>query len=379
MPTTIGFLATGNEVCDGDIVNTNTPQLAQLFIDHGWQIGHTLCVADDEAEILDGLSYLAARHDIIITTGGLGPTKDDITRNALAIFTDQDLTFNPSSWQRIRDRFEQLQLPLTKNNMQQAYFPEEAIVLSNTRGSADSCYLDHHNKLFFMLPGPPKECLGVMHDHVLDILEAQPNLVKTDLILLKWYLLGVSEAHVATQMEALLADIDCKTGYRAAYPYLEFKVWITDPNQQSDVQLLIDKALASYCLMPTLQMASVQAREYILQHQLSVQITDQATCGLLQTCLITPHTHRFIQFLAGPPSSVDDNSVQVHVSGLSEFWQAYEQGEDDTPHLAQETSLSVTLTYQQKTQSLEKVFPIRHMTLPTYVAEWVCYALVQWL
>ena len=379
MTTTIGFLATGDEVCDGEVVNTNTPQLAQWLIEQGWQIGYTLCVPDNEADIVEGLTYLAKQHDVILTIGGLGPTEDDVTRNALAHFINQALVFNEASWQRIETRFEQLNLPLTENNRQQAFFPAQANILSNEKGSADSCYVTYQNKLLFMLPGPPVECLNVVQDHVLTVLDQHPLFTKSHEVLLKWYLLGAFECQIATEMEALLETVDCKTGYRAQYPYLEFKVWLEAGEQVAEIKKRVDEALASYCVMPTAQIASEYCREYIIQRQMPIKVTDRATAGLLQTRLINAKTRALITFLTDSPTRSENTPdyLLVDLTGLDEFWEIDEA--DITSSLKKKTSASITFSNKTSACSVNKTLPIRHRTLPEHLAEWVCYEIVQWL
>ncbi len=375
MASTIGFLATGDEICDGDVVNTNTPALARLLREHGWQIGYTLCVPDNEECIIDGVTYLVNnKHDVIITTGGLGPTEDDRTRFALARFVNQPLEFNDASWQRLSNRFKQyFKITIPENNRQQALFPKHAHVLANDRGSADSCWLEHDNTLIFMLPGPPHECSGVMDEHVLSLLGSHPSLTHSTTPLLKWYLLGASEGHIATEMEALLQQYDCRTGYRADYPYLEFKVWVTDITQQQAIQHAVDNALQAYCLMPVPQIASRYCHDIISQQQQVITIDDQATAGMLQSCLTTHKTYPLLQFTHTAPNHSD---CYLRITGLSEFWHAEFNSGIPT---ALETNLQLQFKRNNQQQQAEKIIPIRNRRVATYAAEWVSYQLAKWL
>ncbi|MCD6055406.1 MAG: cinA [Gammaproteobacteria bacterium] len=375
-PSRIGFLATGDEVCDGDIVNTNTPALARLLKENGWKIGHTLTVPDDEEAILKGFEYLAKEHDVIISIGGLGPTTDDRTRFALARFVKEELVFNEDSWQRLCERFKQyLRLDIPDNNRQQALFPKSAVVLSNRRGSADSCWIEHQHKIIFMLPGPPAECLGVMRDHVLAILKNHQYLNPSTDTILRWYLLGVSEGQIATEMEALLATDKCRTGYRAEYPYLEFKVWFDEKTSSKPLYEKITNALSNYCLMPVPKTASQYCIACLLQQQELIQIQDEATGGILQSLLASPQTYSLLRFTE--KSEQNPSAALLQIKGLDAFWENFQN--DETPPAVLETKVNILFKRGTQSYSAEKTFPIRNRLLARYAAEWVCYQLVQWL
>lgn len=370
----IGFLATGDEVCDGDITNTNTPTLARLLREHGWRIGDTVCVPDNEERIIDGLAYLAPKHDVIITTGGLGPTEDDRTRYALARFVNQQLVFNDASWQRLYDRLTHyLKLSVPDNNRQQALFPAQASVLANDRGSADSCWLEYDDTIFFMLPGPPRECLGVMHDHVLSLLASHPKLIQTNTILLKWFLLGASEGHIATELEAALQDFNCRTGYRAEYPYLECKVWVDDPKQQQTIKQTVDQTLQPHCLMPTPQIASQYCHDVIAKQQHLITIDDQVTAGQLQTLLTSGKTHHLLNLTNGS----NPTNCHLHIFGLTEFWRTdFSSG---LPPAGLITTVNLDFRYDDAQKQAKKDIPIRNRMTNLFAAEWISYQLAQWL
>ena len=163
---TVGFMATGNEITCGDLQNTNTTQMAHLLEESGITVGQHLAVADCINQMSQALRYLWDLHDAIIISGGLGPTCDDCTRQAVAMALDLPLTFDDESWNKINEMFIKKNIALTDNNRQQAQFPQGATVITNHKGSANGCMIEKSGKLVFLLPGPPHECLAMFEQEV---------------------------------------------------------------------------------------------------------------------------------------------------------------------------------------------------------------------
>ena len=149
----VSFLATGSEIITGEIVNTNSQQMAQILFEHGILCGDHLIVDDELANLSTGLKFLADRHRIVITTGGLGPTTDDRTRDVITAYFNQTLHFNEDSWNRIVKRLTERKRHIAESNRQQAFFPEQASIIPNLNGTADAFYVQHEQQIIIALPG----------------------------------------------------------------------------------------------------------------------------------------------------------------------------------------------------------------------------------
>ena len=159
------ILCVGTELLLGNTVNTNAAnlslRLAELGIDVLW---HSV-VGDNPARLAEAAALARSRADIILTTGGLGPTYDDLTKNVIAEAMGRPLVLHPEEEQFIRDWFDKNSPGrFTDNNRQQAFLPEGCTVFRNLWGTAPGCAFEQDGVHVLMLPGPPRECLP-MFDH----------------------------------------------------------------------------------------------------------------------------------------------------------------------------------------------------------------------
>jgi len=233
----VAFLATGSEIVSGEITNTNSPAMAQILLEHGILSGDHLCVDDDPDNLTAGLNYLADRHRVVITSGGLGPTADDRTRNHIASRFGLQLVKNEESWQRISKRIMEKLGYLPPSNEQQAFFPKGAAIFTNLNGSADGFYVQQAQQIIAALPGPPKECLPIFTEQLLPVLLELPKL-RHNGRLYRWQLSNVPEAEIAERInEAVAIPFQQEIAYRASHPILHVKVFLTDDDGNRDIIL----------------------------------------------------------------------------------------------------------------------------------------------
>lgn len=160
------ILAVGTELLLGDILNTNaqyiSKQLAQLGIDVHYQT-----VVGDNADRLENTIFNAFdRADLIITSGGLGPTEDDLTKETGAKYFGKKLVLDPKAMEMLEGFFAKLNRKMTDNNAKQAYVPEGALVMYNQNGTAPGIITEERGKILVNLPGPPKELIPMFEEYV---------------------------------------------------------------------------------------------------------------------------------------------------------------------------------------------------------------------
>lgn len=310
MPS-VALLATGDELVNGDILNTNAQIMAQDLLDNHYNPTTHLLVKDDTTDLVAGIRYLWERHDILISIGGLGPTTDDLTRFALAEALNCELIYHEESYERLKNRLLRLSLKVPESNKVQALFFDGANVFPNAHGTADGMGISLGNKTLFMLPGPPKECLSLFNAYVLPWLDRVQT--KERLHRHSWTLLGVGESQMAEQ----LADINTQNlqvGYRAAYPYLEVKLFSTDINKVERVAKLLEPIFSPYLVSLSKEGASDQLLNYFENTSATVTICDKASKGLVMSKLLTPFTQHALSFTEA------ENDADIVIKGLEAYW-----------------------------------------------------------
>lgn len=155
--TTAEIITIGTELLLGEIQDSNTSFLAQQIRSLGIDLYRVTTIGDNPLRIAEALRESLSRADIVITTGGLGPTIDDPTRNAVAIALNVEVVFHPELWRKILVRFNQRGITPSENNRKQAYLPENAVEIDNPVGTAPAFYVVQNNNLIVCLPGVPAE------------------------------------------------------------------------------------------------------------------------------------------------------------------------------------------------------------------------------
>ena len=141
----------------GQIANTNAQYISGRLPEVGIGVYYHTVVGDNPSRLKECLSLAVKRADVIIMTGGLGPTKDDLTKETISEFFGRKLVLHQESLDKIEDYFKRLNRNMTENNKKQAYLPEGSLVIENNNGTAPGALLRMGKRLMVMLPGPPKE------------------------------------------------------------------------------------------------------------------------------------------------------------------------------------------------------------------------------
>jgi len=166
----IELIVIGSELTAGAVVDTNTQTIARMLRDAGFEVQRVTVVGDELEAIAAAVREAAARADILITTGGLGPTVDDPTREAIARAAGVELSFHQELWEPIRARFARLDRPVSENNRQQAFLPAGAEALPNPNGTAPGFSLTIGRSLLCAVPGVPGEMKAMIREWVLPLI-----------------------------------------------------------------------------------------------------------------------------------------------------------------------------------------------------------------
>ncbi len=205
MPT-IEIIAIGTELLLGEIQDTNTRYLARAVRDAGIDLYRATIIGDNPERIAESIQEALKRSDIVITTGGLGPTVDDPTRLAVALAADTELEFRPELWEQITARFQRYGRTATENNRRQAYVPVGATGVENPVGTAPAFYMEFGDKIVISLPGVPREMEHLFENRVMPLLREKFDLKHT-IVATVLHASGVGES----QVDEWIGDLEILT------------------------------------------------------------------------------------------------------------------------------------------------------------------------
>jgi nicotinamide-nucleotide amidase len=204
----------GTELLLGEIVDTNSAWIAQAFTTIGLNLFYTTTVGDNLQRVTQVLRAALERSDVVVTTGGLGPTVDDMTRDAVAAATERGLVLNEELLAEISCFFAKHGRGMTDNNRKQAYVPEGATVIHNPVGTAPCFAVAWHGHLIISLPGVPHEMVYLMEHAVLPLLRERlgmQGIIKSRTI----HTTGIGESAVDAQIGDLMQGDNPSVGTRA--------------------------------------------------------------------------------------------------------------------------------------------------------------------
>lgn len=230
------IIAVGSELLLGQIANTNAQYISQRLSSVGVNVYYHTVVGDNKERLLKALEIACMRANIIITTGGLGPTMDDLTKETIAEYLGMELMLHQPSAQAIREYFARRGRVMTENNLKQAMFPREAIVLPNAVGTAPGAIIEKDGKTFIILPGPPFEMQPMFENHVIPYLAQREN-QKIFSRVLRIY--GIGESAVEEMIKDLLEKQTNPTiAPLAAYGEVTLRLTVKCPRSQDPLELI---------------------------------------------------------------------------------------------------------------------------------------------
>lgn len=198
----------GTEILLGNIINTNSAYLSRKLAELGINLYKHTVVGDNMERLTNSLKDALNTVDIIITTGGLGPTQDDITKEAVAKCLEKELIIDNESLKHIEHFFKSRNKKMNEYNKKQAYFPEGSTIIKNTVGTAPGCIVEDKEKTIILLPGPPHEMIEMFEKNVFNYLNKKSHQVIHSRFL---RLFGIGESEVVKVIEDIIEEQDNPT------------------------------------------------------------------------------------------------------------------------------------------------------------------------
>lgn len=195
----VEIITIGDELLIGQVVDTNSAWMGQVLGDEGFHVVRKVTVGDDETDMLDAFATAMSRSSVVLLTGGIGPTKDDITKKTLCKFFNTSLRFSNEVLENIEDIFRRSDRALNALTHDQAYVPEGCTVIQNRMGTAPVTWFEQNGKVLVSMPGVPSEMKWVMQEEVLPRLKVkfrQDEFIRHQTL----WVSGYAESALATEL-----------------------------------------------------------------------------------------------------------------------------------------------------------------------------------
>lgn len=195
------IISIGDEILNGTTLNTNASWIALQIQPLGINTQEVLSISDNHTHILAALNRYMGNVDVIFITGGLGPTKDDITKYALCEFFESQLVFHEDIYLKLKHAFEKRNFPFAESNRSQAMYPHNCVLLKNSMGSAQGMWFEKNNTVVLSMPGVPFEMKAIMQEQALNKIQTTFQLP----VIINSYLMtsGMGESWIAQQIEEI--------------------------------------------------------------------------------------------------------------------------------------------------------------------------------
>lgn len=287
MNLSIAVLTIGDELLDGSLSDSNTARIAALLGTRGLVLRESLTIGDREPEIISALLTLVKQQDVIIVTGGLGPTADDLTARAAAKAFNRRLVLNDEALQQIREYFVTLGRPMHPRNEKQALMPQQVLVMPNRIGTAPGFILHQDGHDLFFLPGVPEEMSAMLEAEVLPHLRLRSSAhVRQQERVLRVF--GLSEPKIEALIEQAALGDEIRVAFGVEFPFVLLKLRAGGDS----AAVLLDaaeagarKALGDFVVaIGSDTLAEVVGRE-LTSAGLTLALAESCTGGLVSTLL----------------------------------------------------------------------------------------------
>ena len=284
------IIAVGNEVVTGHVINTNAGFIASTLQTIGIETAYHSAVKDEATSIIEALNAALGRASLIVLTGGLGPTKDDLTKEAVCQALGLECVENEEELAKLKTYFEKSHQSMPENNKKQVLFPKEAYVLKNNYGTAPGCVIALKDKQIVLLPGPPKELVPMVKDMLLPYLKKEVALTSETLDI---KIFGISESALAEKLDNLLGEYPWGSiaTYVGNYEII-IRITVFGENQQEVSEHIgqakekIENCLGSFIIGYNEEKLEENVLKQLEKHHYTVTTVESCTGGLVAATLI---------------------------------------------------------------------------------------------
>ena len=314
-PNDIALLLTGDELMSGDTVDSNSAMIAQSLAAFGHAVTEKITLGDDRTRLVAALQRTAGHARVLVMNGGLGPTQDDLTAELVAAAAGVKLVLHPDAERHVRDWCSERSIEPNDANLKQAWLPEGATIIHNSRGSALGFAIEVNGTLILTTPGVPTE-LRAMLPEVCERIVATIGGGQTHRVRLQTF--GIGESTI----QALIDDDDAPwpesivLGYRAGIPQLEMKLTAAAASPEVDECHQTLERLFGDHIIGEDDATLAGALQQVLRDQGKKMVTAESCTGGLIASMLTAEPGSSSVFEAGFVTYA--NSIKHSVLGVSE-------------------------------------------------------------
>ena len=283
MSFSVSILATGSELLDGRVVDTNSNYVAQALSELGLKLKRVLVVDDDEPELLIGLRQLTEVSDVVITSGGLGPTTDDLTRDIVSRFFGVQLYEEPAGRKHLEEFYARRGRIMDESNLKQALLPVGSTMIPNELGTAPGFYIGNTGgAVVCSLSGVPKEFKKMFTDSVLPLIKARATGV-IEQCRVNFKTFGLPESVVGKIVHGCQVPREVTVSYRAAFPEVHVVLKYPAGYDISELATRVRRGLGEDVIFSEDAKASFSSavQELLLKHGATVATAESCTGGMI--------------------------------------------------------------------------------------------------
>lgn len=337
------ILSIGNELLNGKTLNSNATYIGGALYETGIPAHTIITVGDNIDEITRSLNQAMQESDVVVITGGLGPTHDDITKNAVAEFFHSELVFNESIMQKIEERFKKRGMKMPAVNRNQAMVPDNAELLDNPVGTAAGLLFKEGGKFVFVLPGIPKEMRAIMSDSVIPFLKENCEL--KDIRVHSYRTTGIAESKIYEMCKDLFDKYPAlEIAFLPKYTGVEVRIAVGENYSDNDYDLFegeLYRIIGKYIYTKGPRELEEVVGDLLKKDKLTIAVAESCTGGLIQDKLtnVPGSSEYFMGGITAYSNKSKVNNLGVKESTLDQFGAVSDE-------VAREMAMGTKLAFQ---------------------------------
>lgn len=282
------MICTGEEVLSGQIIDTNAAWVANTLMELGIETHHRITVGDRLEDLRDAFIERSHHADVIIVNGGLGPTSDDMSAEAMALAKGESLIENEEWRDRLISWFSKNNRQMAKSNLKQALLPESAVMVDNPVGTACGFRVKLNKAWLFFTPGVPFELRHMIKEQFIPFIKSEFG-ISENTALKKLLTIGHGESSLADNLSELTLPAGITLGYRSSMPHIEIKIFARGDkaiNQLAEVTKAIKSILGIAIVAEDRPTLAAEIHHRLFQSGFSLSLAESCTGGMLTSQLI---------------------------------------------------------------------------------------------